>query len=150
MEHLQRYYDEHAQQARQHGDQRERATNIILSIAGLLVGLITFAELSLGSLAASLTLIALGVFGIFFSGKHYERFKDHTAIMNCIRDEIDRFWKNPSDTPASLGQLRIDGEIKHYEDFRWPKFRGSNSKYQKSATSWIAKQRVHIFWEAYR
>jgi hypothetical protein len=48
MEHLQHYYDEHAQQARQHEDQRERVTNIILSIAGVLIGLITFSEFSLG------------------------------------------------------------------------------------------------------
>lgn|GEM_PF-6943042 len=55
MENLQGYYDEHAQQARQHEDQRERVANIIHSIAGVLVGLITFAELSFGSLPASLT-----------------------------------------------------------------------------------------------
>lgn len=148
MDHLQNYYEEHAQQARQHEDQRERVTNIILSIAGALVGLITFAELSLGALAASLTLIALGVFGFFFSGKHYERFKYHTAIMKRIRDEIDKLRKDSSSTPAPLAQLRDDGEERHYEKFRWPQFGGSNSESQQAATSWIARQRVHAFWEA--
>jgi len=148
MEQLQSYYDEHAQQARQHEDQRERVTNIILSISGVLISFITFAELSLGALAASFTLIALGVFGFFFSGKHYERFKFHTAVMKRIRDEIDELRKDPSRTPAPMSKLRQEGEVKHYQDFRWPQFGGSTSEHQRGATSWIARQRVHVFWEA--
>jgi hypothetical protein len=147
MQHLQSFYDEHAQQARQHEDQRERATNILLSIAGILVGLITFADLSMSSLAASLTLIALGIFGFFFNGKHYERFKFHTAIMACVRAEIDELSANPGKTAAKLSDLRRQGEASHYMTFSWPGFHGSSSDLQGKAKSWIARQRVHVFWE---
>jgi positive regulator of sigma E activity len=147
MDRLQSYYDEHAAQARQHEEQRERATNLILSIAGLLVGLITFAKLSLWSLPAAVCIALLGSFGFLFAGKHYERFRFHTEIMDAIRREIERVSNDPESTPKTLSALRDDGELRHYEEFTWPSFRGSRSKPQSKARSWIARQRLHVFWE---
>jgi len=148
MDTLQSYYDEHAAHARNHEEQRERATNLILSIAGLLVGLVTFAKLSLLSLPAAICIVLLGIFGFVFAGKHYERFRYHTAIMEAIRLEIERMSSDPKITPKSLSELRSDGETNHYEKFTWPSFRGSRCASQATARSWIARQRLHVFWES--
>lgn len=143
---LQKYYDEHAEHARLHESQRERATNIILSICGILIGLITFGELNLSDLPASISIIILGIYGFLFSGKHYERFRFHTSIMKEIREEI---WntKNTPERIKSLKELREIGAKKHYERFKWPKLKGSRSKNQTNAKSWIARQRNHVFWD---
>ena len=145
---LETYYNEHAAQARQHEDQREKMTNVVLSVAGVLIGLITFSNLSRWSLPAAGAVVLLGVFGFFASGKHYERFKFHTAIMATIRTEIDRLARQPPGTPSkSLTQLRADGASEHYQNFTWPEFSGTNSGSQARAKSWIARQRTHVFWE---
>jgi hypothetical protein len=70
-------------------------TNIILSINGVLIGLITFSNLSLWSVCASVSIVLLGIYGFFFAGKHYERFKYHTSIMGAVRGEIDRLYLDP-------------------------------------------------------
>ena len=117
---LKDFYDEHAAQARQHEDQRERMTNIILSVAGILIGLITFAELSVWSSPAAVSLILLGLFGYVFAGKHYERVRFHTTIMEAIRDEMDRVAGQPDAEVKALSALRTEGKTQHYEKFRWP------------------------------
>lgn len=142
MAELENFYNEHASQARQHEDHRERVTNIILSINGALIAFITFSNLSISSLWASLSIVFLGVYGFFFAGKHYERFRYHTSIMGVIRKEIDRLYKDPGAIKRSLKDLRDEGEKNHYDTFTWPSF-GSQVK----AISWIARQRVHVFWE---
>jgi hypothetical protein len=147
-ESLQSYYDDHASQARQHEGQRERVTNIVLSIAGLLIGLVTFANLQLWSLIAAGSIILLGIYGFLFSGKHYERFKFHTAVLQAFRKEIERAHNDPEYGKVSLSSLRASATEKHYREFVWPKFSGTNDKAQAAATSWIARQRLHVFWEA--
>jgi hypothetical protein len=148
MSELENYYNEHASQARQHEDQREHMTNILLAVAGVLIGLITHAELSLSSLPAAVALIVLGIFGFLFAGKHYERFKFHTEIMSAIRDDIDCVKQNPKSQPKPLKDLRSAGAKKHYEEFVWPTLSKTDSKKQANARSWIARQRLHVFWEA--
>lgn len=148
MNALENYYNEHAEQARQHESHREKMTNIILGVAGVLIGLITFTELALTSIPAALTLIALGIFGYLFAGKHYERNRFHTTIMKHVRSEIDRCNSDADAVPAALSELRASGEKEHYEKFKWPRFRGTRSQPQSTATSWIARQRLHPFWEA--
>jgi hypothetical protein len=147
MNELQNYYNEHAEQARQHESHREKMTNLILGVAGVLIGLITFSDFSLASLPAALTLVALGIYGYLFAGKHYERNRFHTTIMKHVRREIDRCEADQDATPASLSELRSNGEKDHYETFKWPRFRGTRSDPQASAISWIARQRLHPFWE---
>lgn len=136
------YYKENAAQARQHENQRERMTTIMLSLAVLLVGIITYSELSLWSLSASITLTALGIFGFLFSAKLYERSKMHHEILKAIRIEID----NGDQSIRPLRELREDAENAHIKTFKWrlaiyPKqnYRGANSS--------IAKLRLHFFWE---
>jgi hypothetical protein len=147
LQSLQSYYDEHAAQARRHEEQRERVTNLMLSIAGLLVGLITFAKLSLWALPAAVCIVLLGAYGFLFAGKHYERFRFHTEILRAIRHEIERVSEQPDEKAKSLSDLRSEGEEKHYKDFVWPRFQGTKIKPQANARSWIARQRLHVFWE---
>lgn len=156
MEHLITYYNEHAAQARQHEDQRERMTNIILSISGVLVGLTTFSELSIWALSASLPIMLLGIFGFFFAGKHYERAKFHTAIMKEIREEIDRVSLDKKTNRMSLSKIREAGSCNHYSKFVWINiFSLKKEKVEKNmeyvckmrSPSTIAKCRIHIFWE---
>jgi hypothetical protein len=147
MSDLEMYYNEHAAQARQHEGQRERMTSIILAIGGTLVGLITYSELSPWSLPAAFTITLLGAFGFVFAGKHYERFRFHSAIMGAIRDEMDHHAE-PDRSAVSLSDLRKAGGSNHYKNFTWPQFGKTRDKDQADARSWIARQRLHNFWEA--
>jgi hypothetical protein len=163
MSELLNYYNEHASQARQHEDHRERMTNIILSINGVLIGLITFSNLSLWSVCASGSIVLLGIYGFFFAGKHYERFKFHTSIMGAIRSEIDRLYLDPHAKKRALWELRDEGASNHFKNFTWHVYRREKDKdgkgkagrdlarpkivKQYQARSWIARQRVHVFWE---
>lgn len=143
----QAYYEEHSTQAKLHEEQRERITGIVLTIATLLIGLVTFTKLGLAALAASIPIILLGIYGWFFAGKHYERFKFHTAVMRRIRKEIDAMYATPQHVGVSLETLRSEAESLHYQRFRWPGYRRSLRPAQHAATSWIARQRLHLFWE---
>lgn len=166
MAELENFYNEHATQARQHEDHRERMTNIILSIDGVLVGLITFSQLSIWSIFPSACIIILGFYGFLFAGKHYERFKFHTSIMGAIRNEIDQLYLNPQKEKRSLASLRDEGSSNHFRKFTWPtlirKKKSDNQDTEKKesnvpetptivtqgqATSWIARQGAHVFWE---
>jgi hypothetical protein len=144
---LETYYNEHATHARQHEDHRERMTAIVLTFASVLIGLVTFAELSLQALPAAISLVLLGIFGLLASGKHYERFRMHTTVMERIRNEMDRVAANPSITPMSLSSLRIAGETQHYDEFSWPWAPEATSARQTNAKAWIARRRTRFFWE---
>ena len=141
-------YEEHAAQARKHEEQRERITGLVLSIVSILIGFITFAKLSMVSLAVSLPIIMLGVYGYCFAGKHYERFALHTNIMRAMRQELDACSLDTNHIGKSIAVLHREAELAHYQEFVWPRFSGGRSVAQNSATSWIARQRLHVFWEA--
>jgi hypothetical protein len=141
------YYEEHAAQARKHEEQREKATGIIITISGALLGLITFAKLADWSWPAAAGISFLGAYGFLFAGKHYERFRLHASILSKIRGEIEKAGLDSNYQPPSLGTIRDRGESDHYAHFRWPRFVGSNNERQNNARSWIARQRLNIFWE---
>ena len=136
------YYKEHAAQARQHENQRERMTVIILTIAGVLIALITKGGMVESKLLAPTTLILIGAFGFVFSIKHYERSKLHHKIMGGIRKEID----SSNDSSVTLGEIRSKAEREHIRTFKWRKTIRTKEEYEKSK-SIIAKQRLHVFWE---
>ncbi len=122
MERLRFYYQEHAEQARQHESQRERMTNIVLAIAGALIGVVTFAELALWSLPAALAIAALGIYGLLFAQKHYERNRYHVYILREIRKEMDYasdIVPRPEGLPEkrTLEQIREAGVRSHYKKF---------------------------------
>jgi hypothetical protein len=145
---LQSYYDDHAAQARQHEKQREVMTNVVLVVAGLLIGLVTLGNMSIWSLPAAMAVAALGAYGLLISGKHYERFNFHTSLMKAIRDEMNRVAGTEGATPRSICELYSQVERDHYFGFVWPKFRATRKKPQAIATSWVARQRMHMFWDS--
>jgi len=147
MSQLETYYNEHATHARQHEDHREHITSAILALAGILITLITFAQMSLRSLPAAISLVFLGLLGFLAAGKHYERFRMHTTIMEKIRDEMDRVSATPGAQAASLSTLRNDGLQEHYKNFAWPWPPEKTPALQANAKAWIARRRTRFFWE---
>ena len=143
---LWKFYDEHAAQARQHENQRERMTNIILIVAGALIGFLSASSsATIYSFISSLALIPLGLFGWAFSSKHYERNHYHRAILSKIRDAIDdEMFPGPNGPQSdTLKQLRDAGELAHYSNFPAPA-----KNVQVNAKRWIARQRLNPFWSA--
>ena len=141
-EQLQLFFEEHASQAMKHEEQREKATNLVLTIAAAMTGLVTYSKLSIFSLPASLAIVFVGGIGYFFSGKHYERARMHTEVLRQIRLEMD---KDQSD--RTLSQLTRTGRDHHYLNFRWPLFKADEAS-QIAAPAWIARQRLNAFWDA--
>lgn len=82
-------YNEHVTQARQHEDQRERMTALIVVVAAAVMAFISKAGLEYSDLVLSLPLIILGAFGARFSFKHYERNRMHVKIASGYLLSID-------------------------------------------------------------
>lgn len=145
LESLWNFYQEHAAQARQHEDQREHMTSIILLISGALITFVSSHEsATIYSFLSSLALIPLGIFGWAFSYKHYERNHIHRAILAKIREAIDEELTSPcvpGQNVPTLKQLRDAGELSHYADFPAPRKRP-----QRNAKNWIARCRLNPFW----
>jgi hypothetical protein len=143
LDSLWKFYEEHASQARAHEDQRERLTGLLLTIAGALIAF--FGGEKATSFAVQVTgaglLVVLGIYGYFFSLKHYERNRFHTEIMGTIRSEIDQEISSPGKSDATLGSLRETGEKNHYEAFPRPR-----KQVQICAKSPLARIPLNQFW----
>ena len=120
-------------------------TTIILTIAGAVIGLITFVKIAFYTWPLSLLLIALGIYGWLFSRKQYERNRFHTEIMSEFRDEFDNelrsAGKPSTQSTPRISDLRTAGEKKHYDNF--PR---SKKGVQKSAKSKLARSSLAGFW----
>lgn len=80
-----------------------------------------------------------------------------SATPTGSRESVGRFWFRERPTghgtpakPCPILSRNPVAEREHYAHFRWPWFSGSRSESQRNAVSWIARQRLHIFWEAVR
>jgi hypothetical protein len=154
---LLKFFDEHSTQARRHEDQRERMTNLILVISGALVAFIGQSSLATYTLPAALLMIFLGLFGWLFAKKHYERNQLHVRTVGEIREEIDRElgvlpWPEQYGTrlpKRSLGALRDAANKRHYGEFgkRHEKVLERREDLQRKAYSWVARSRLHLYWE---
>jgi uncharacterized membrane protein YqjE len=132
---LLRMYDEHAHQARQHEDQRERMTNLILVASVALIAFISYNGLRVAeSLIASIAMTILGAYGYLFSLKEYEKNRLHTTILKAFRDEIDKEVSSPR---PSIGDLRSDGTVKHERDYK---------KRTKRTEKWLLNMRLYKLW----
>ncbi|BBO30446.1 HAD family hydrolase [Lacipirellula parvula] len=160
---LEFYYAEHAEQARQHENQRERMTNLVLGVAGALIGVMTFADLAVWSLPAALAVTALGAYGLVFARKHYERNRYHVSIMREIRKEMEYAcgtMLRPFDVPPNrtLDQIRKAGVRAHYANFGREDHNGPNAenlkpthkvKRRRSYARCIIRLRLHQMWEGF-
>ena len=155
---LLKMYEEHANQARQHENQRAQMTTIILALASVVITVITLAKLALYTIPMSLVLVCIGGYGWLFALKHYERNRMHTTIMSVFRDAIDtelgagRTGGSASNTKKSLKELRTCGEKKHYKNYpKRLKEQPSNSEEKDArdmARSWVARVGLWKFWAA--
>ncbi len=159
---LSKIYDEHAKQARQHEDQRERMTNMILAVSGILITFISFNGLNHDALVASVGMIILGGYGCIFSLKHYERNRFHTGIMKAFRTELDKEMMLPasgtSRSPKSSTDIRRDGKTAHENSMRRlsqikdeelrkkEAEKRDKRKREEREKPWIVRQRLYMLW----
>lgn len=124
-EYLWRMVNEHMTQARHQETLRSSMTTLLLSLSGAIVGFIIFdKELSSTDLAPSILLLFLGVFGIIFSAKHYERFNFHIARVRAYRSALD----------------------KCFPDVQWKALREAADEYHEPRFPRLVKQRQHKLW----
>ncbi len=91
LEMLWRLYKDDRDFARHHEMQRTNGSSLVIAISG---GLIAFISLDKSinptDMPASILLIALGIFGIVFTQKHYERTRLHLYRAYEYFHEIDK------------------------------------------------------------
>jgi hypothetical protein len=77
-----------------HENQRSTVSNLILTVATVLIALISIDNhLTKSDLPVALTLTFLGIFGALFTLKNYERFSFHRHRSRLIRKAIDAALK---------------------------------------------------------
>lgn len=91
-----KYYESELQQAINHEKARENITNFILVISGIIVSLMVYDDkLQRTDLLLSLSLVILGIFGMIFNAKYYERFTFHYSrakkYRNLLEEQIINF-----------------------------------------------------------
>jgi hypothetical protein len=124
-EYLWRMVNEHMTQARHQETLRSSMTTMLVTLAGVIVGFVTFdRELSPTDLAPSILLFFLGVFGISFSAKHYERFNFHIARVRSYRSALE----------------------KCFHDVQWKELREEADRYHKHKFPRLVNQRQHRLW----
>ncbi|TCP96362.1 hypothetical protein C8J46_10957 [Sphingomonas sp. PP-F2F-A104-K0414] len=120
-------YAEHCTHARHHEAQRSAVAASLIAIAGALLGVSTFDKaLTPGDLPLLAMIIALGIFGVLFSGKQYERASMHMQRARAFRNAID------AELPGSpLKRIADEADVLHTSEFRV-----------------LARLRIHKFWMA--
>lgn len=82
-------YKEHTKWCQHHEQQRTNVSNMILFMCSILLGLISFDKIiEIHDLPISIFIIILGVFGLIFNYKFYERFDFHNLRINNYLKEI--------------------------------------------------------------
>jgi hypothetical protein len=110
---LWRMCNEEYSQARQHETQRASMTTIGVTLSVAAIGFITFdSKLSAIDLPLALIVVGIGVFGFFFTLKHYERFQFHIERSRVYRGKLEGFYP-----AADIGSLRSWAESKHKKKF---------------------------------
>lgn len=120
-EYLWRMVNEHMNQARHQETLRASMTTLLVTLSGALVALVTFdRQLTLSDLPAACLQIFLGVFGVLFSAKHYERFNFHISRVRAFRAELEKRF-----TGVDWKELRAAADKYHEEGFpklvKWPR-----------------------------
>ena len=83
-------YTENVTQCRHHESQRATVTSSIIAIDTIIIGLITFDKvINHIDIPLSILLIILGLFGVTFTLKHYERYSLCVERLRQYRKELD-------------------------------------------------------------
>lgn len=107
-------YKEQMAYCRHNEAQRSIMTNLILVISAVILGLIFHEGKLLDNLHFSYLLTILGIFGIFFSQKHYERWRLHDSLSDEYRKLLE--LKYPTvivDRQPVFSKLREEHRIIH-------------------------------------
>ncbi|OUL33516.1 hypothetical protein BV372_16015 [Nostoc sp. T09] len=115
-------YQEHVTQARQHENQRERMTSLVVGITTAALAFAAQNGLTWTDLLLTVPLIPLGIFGAQFCRKHYERNRYHVSVSAAYLKNID----------PSIYETRDRTKNIHDQD----------DKYKH-----IVPKRLNIFWE---
>ena len=116
IEGLWRFYEEHAEEARQHETLRATVTSILSGIAAAVVGLAGLGGLNLADIPAGIVVVLLALLGVALNLKHYERNRMHTRIMGETRKEITRLQGDVG--ARSTQQIREAAVKKHNDEFK--------------------------------
>jgi hypothetical protein len=112
-EFLWRMVNEHMTQARHQETLRSSMTTLLVTLSGAIVAFVTFDKgLTSVDLPPSVLLLFLGVFGVFFSAKHYERFNFHIARVRAYRRALEECLPN-----IAGKELRENADKYHEERF---------------------------------
>lgn len=111
---LWRMYNENCIHGRHHGNLRAGVTNLIITITGAALAVISLDKaLSPSDIGLTLFLVGLGVFGALFSAKHYERFRAHMARAHECRDALEEQVPD-----SKLAARRHKADSRHRDE--WP------------------------------
>ncbi|PTX63791.1 hypothetical protein C8N46_101399 [Kordia periserrulae] len=116
------FYKKHENSMLNHESQRASMTNIILTVSTILTAVITNVEVSIEKMILSALLMILGLFGSFFSIKHYERFSWHLYCSRLYKEKIHEDFPNTS----------IDNDLA--------------KKKIRERFGWIHKSRLYKYW----
>jgi hypothetical protein len=148
IDYLLHYYDEHAEQARQHETLRATATSMIGAIMAGVVALTGIGGLTRADIPSGILIVMLGIIGTAISLKHYERNRLHTEIMAVVRKEAETIAKaRPSTVQRWPSELRIKAVREHNKD--WSLFRrrtDSGSSKRVHAKSLLVRLRLSYLW----
>ncbi len=117
-------YKEHADEARQHENQRERMTALVIAVGGGSLALATSKVEGVNLTLLGVALVVLGLYGAVFSLKHYERNRRHVAVMRGIGRRLEELYPL-----ANLQGVRAEVNAAHREGF-----------------GWVERVRVHHLW----
>lgn len=108
-------YQEQCTMRRHHASQRGAATNLIVTICGAILGLITFdKEISRSDLPLAGFIVFLGLYGALLSAKHYELFAKYRLSCDELEYRLDKLL--PS---AEINTLIETVKIGHKK--AWPR-----------------------------
>jgi uncharacterized membrane protein YbhN (UPF0104 family) len=111
---LWKLYQDHYTQVRHYETQRSTVTNLLFTIASVLLAFVTYDKaLTRSDIPVTLLLFLVGLFGAALSVKYHERSSFHYNRLISYRDKLDELLSDP----GLLAKLREKARIKHEQEF---------------------------------
>lgn len=110
---LWKLYEDNRLQARHHEVLRATGTTLLAAGAGVVMTAITENGKTPSDLPLSLFLMVMGLFGVLFVWKEYERTRLHTRRSESFLDLLGK-----SDETSGIAKMKADADRKH--SFRYP------------------------------
>lgn len=108
-------YQEEREFARHHESQRTQGASLVIGISAGLIAMVSLdGQVNLSDLPSSILLIALGLFGMIFTQKHYERTRLHLYRSYEYYHALDNLLAD-----IDLNDLRERANKKNRQRFGW-------------------------------